>query len=218
VTKIRIDFRFTDLEHEVWSIGKYREVLEEQLTLAKEQALQRAHDTESLENISENDRGLAIARAYVLGEEVLPRFYRGPFLISLWAVFELAITEVAEYLAEKKGASLKLCDIKGRDQRDQWTKYYSYVAEYPLKFEEITWQRIEELRQIRNVLAHSNGRLDRLGDKARNKIEQWCAEDRGLLSHYDLLHISAEYVREAELLVSATLTSLVRRVKEDFKE
>jgi hypothetical protein len=215
VPKIKLDFRFTDLEHEVWSIGKYREVLEEQLTLAKEQALQRVHDAERQEDIGEEDRGLAIAQAYVLGEEVLPRFYRGPFLITLWAVFELAITEVADYLAEKKGASLKLSDIKGRDQREQWTKYYTHVIEYPLQFEEITWQRFKELRQIRNVLAHSNGRLD---DKTRRKIEPWCIENSGLLLHYDLLHISAEYVREAEMLVTTTLTSLVRRVKEDFRE
>lgn len=218
MSKIKIDFRFIDLEHEVWSLGKYREVLEEQLTLAKGQALQRAHDTERQADLGEADRELAIAQAYVLGEEVLPRFYRGPFLITLWAVFESGITEVADYLAEMKGISIKLRDIKGSNQRDQWTKFYTHVAEYPLQLKEVTWQRFEELRQVRNVLAHSNGRLDRLADDRRKKIEQWCAEGRGLRSYHDLLHISAEYVREAEMLVADTLVSLIRTVRKDFRE
>jgi hypothetical protein len=210
------NFRFTDLEHELWSLGRYRELMESQLASMKEEELQRAchFRSELASNIEAGQ--LAIAEAYVVGEVVLPRFYRGSFLITLWAVFESGVIEIADYLAEERKSPLTLRDLRGRDQKEQWTKYFIHIVKYSLGFSNDQWEKLEELRQIRNVLAHSNGRLDLLEENIRRKIERWCTEKNGLISHHDLLHISAEYVCTAHILVTESLTSLIKQVRTDF--
>ena len=213
-----MDFRFVELDHEVLSLATYREVLEEQLTFRKEQerVRLRARLMNSESEMDDAERQFAQEEVKVLVDEILPRFFRGPYLMALWALFESGIIEVADYIAETKQLSLKLRDIRGSDQKDQWNKYYNHIAGYPLGFTDPTWERLEELRQVRNVLAHANGRLDLAKEDARRKLEKWCGENRGLSEHSNLLIVSADYTRAAQILVTDTLSSLISRVRTDF--
>ena len=205
-----------DLEHELWSLAKYRALLEEQLVFLREQELLRARAAQDRAATDEGERDLALQQVEILVYEVLPRFYRGPFLISLWAVFESGVIEVAEYIRKTRSRTLKLRDIRGRDKKEEWDKYFTHVLNYPLGVEGPTWQQLDELRQVRNVLAHANGRLDLSDENTRQQIERWCAEGRGLSSHYGLLLFSEEYTRQAQVLVTEVLSSLTDRVRTNF--
>ena len=132
VAKIHVDFRFIGLEHELLSLAKYREVFEEQLTFLKDQerVRLRARLTSAESEMDDAERQFASEQVDLLVEEILPRFFRGPYLIALWALFESAIIELADYLAKKKQLLLKLRDVRGRDPMDKWNKYYSHVAGY----------------------------------------------------------------------------------------
>ena len=217
MAKIHVDFRFVDLEHELWSLGKYRELFEEQLSFLKDQerVRLRARLSSAESEMDDAERQFASEQVDVLVEEVLPRFFRGPYLIALWALFESGIIELADYLAQRKQLSLKLRDIRGRDPIEQWNKYFTHVVNYPLGVAESTWQRLDELRQVRHVLAHANGRLDLAEESARRKLEKWCGENRGLYAHFNLLIVSAEYTRTAHVLVTDTLSGLIGRVRSD---
>lgn len=214
-----MDFRFVELDHEVTSLATYREILEEQLTIRKDQERLRlrARLMSPESEMDDAERQFANEEVNILVEEILPRFFRGPYLIALWALFESGIIEVADFIAMTKPLSLKLRDIRGRGPKDQWNKYFTHIASYPLGFTDCTWERLEELRQVRNVLAHANGRLDLVkDDKSRRKLEKWCRENRGLSEHSNLLIVSADYTRAAQILVTDTLSSLISRVSTDF--
>ena len=113
VARIHVDFRFINLEHEIWSLAKYREVFEEQLTFLKDQerVRLRARLMSGTSEMDAAEQQFASERVELLVEESLPRFFRGPYLIALWALFESAIIELADYLAKTKQLSLKLRDV-----------------------------------------------------------------------------------------------------------
>lgn len=217
MARIHVDFRFVDLEHELWSLGKYREVFEEQLRFLKDQerVRLRARFASAELEMDDAERQFASEQVDMLVGEVLPRFFRGPYLIALWALFESGIIELADYLAQRKQLPLKLRDIRGHNPIEQWNKYFTYVAGFPLDVSESTWQRLDELRQVRHVLAHANGRLDLAEESARRKLEEWCVENRGLHAYFNLLIVSAEYTQTAQVLVTETLSGLIGRVCSD---
>ena len=216
LSPLHVDFRFVELEHELDSLSTFREVFEEQLNFVEDQQRIRLNARFASAEWDDADRQVASQEVDFLVEEVLPRFFRGPFLISLWAVFESGMIELADYLAEKKQLPLKLRDIRGCNPFDQWNKYYTHVAGYSLGFDESTRQKLEELRLVRNALAHANGRIDLVKQRDREKLEMWCAEDRGLHTRFHLLIFSVEYTREAEVLVTEALSGLLSRVRSDF--
>jgi hypothetical protein len=218
VTGNYVDFRFVDLDHELSSLVRYREIFEEQLIFLKEQerVRLRARLISRESELDDAERQFAREEVDLLVEEILPRFFRGPYLIALWALFESGIIEVADYLATTKQLSLRLRDFRGRDPKDQWNKYYTHIAGYPLGFSDFAWARLEELRQVRHVLAHANGRLDLAEDSARRKLETWCGENRGLSAHFNLLIVSGDYTRAAQKLVTDTLSCLTGRVRAEF--
>lgn len=210
-----VDFRFVDLEHELWSLGKFRELFEEQLSFLKDQerVRLRARFSGAGSEMDNAERQFASEQIDLLVEEVLPRFFRGPYLIALWALFESGMIELADYLAQRKQLPLKLRDIRGRDPIEQWNNYFTHVASFPLGVAAPTWAKLDELRQVRHVLAHANGRLDQTTENARGKVEGWCAENRGLHAHFNLLIVSADYTHSAQVLVADTLSGLIGRVR-----
>ena len=57
-------------------------------------------------------------------EETVPRLYRSPLLIELWAVFESGVTEMAKYLQKEQAHSLSINDLRANNDFDRARKYY----------------------------------------------------------------------------------------------
>lgn len=218
MAKIQIDFRFVELGYELWGLERYREVLEEQVKFLRDQKEIQAKAWLKQEGICPGNAGYHIAMQEVseLVDGVVPRFYRGPFLVALWSIFESGMEEISRYVSEKRGAGLRLRDIYGRTPEDKWRKYFEYVLDYDLRIDESSWKRLEELRALRNALAHSNGRVGLLKDDLSNKIKRWAEENRGIYIHLDFVTVSQKYAKEANDLVQNLLTDLISRVKRNF--
>lgn len=211
---VKFDFRFVQLDWELHSLGWYREKLEELLAFQRDQERTRLN-AELAKLDDPADRQAAWQEEEALVDEVMPRFSRGPFLISLWAVFESGMNEIADYIAKAKGLRLRVADLDKRTGLGRWKKYFSAVADFELGIEEAAWQRLVELYDVRNLLAHANGRLDGGTDLCK-KVRKWCAEGRGLAEGSRFLLVSDEYARSAHELVSGVLLRLTSRVKAEF--
>lgn len=211
--KLNLDFRFAELGWELHSLGWFREKLEELLSFQKDQEETRLKaELATLDDPA--DRQVAWQVTNALIDEIMPRFSRGPYLVALWALFESGMDEIAEYIGNAKHLELKLNDLQKRDKIWQWKKYFSFAA-FPLYIEQEQWQRLDEIREIRNLLAHANGRLDE-STPLCNKIRKWCAEDRGLSEGARSLIISGEYIHAAHVSVTTVLGELLSRVKREF--
>jgi hypothetical protein len=217
MTKIHVDFRFAELEYELWGLDKYRTLLEDQIAFLQEQETIRTRAELKSKGFGpgDGDYELSMQELYDLIKGIIPRFYRGPYLVALWGIFESGLEEISRYIAEKKGSSLRLRDIKGKNPKDKWSKYFIHVLKYDLGFTSKTWNELEEIRTLRNVIAHSNGRISLSGDY-KAKIERWARDKRGIDIYYDFLILSDKYIQSASSTIIDILTGLMRRAKKDF--
>lgn len=66
---------------------------------------------------------------------------------------------------------MKYSDFKGDNTLDSFRKFLIYCFNFDIK-ERIGWKKLEELRLIRNLIAHSNGFVDGKNHKLNQLIEQ----------------------------------------------
>ncbi len=147
-------------------------------------------------------------------ELFLPRFFRCPFLVSLYAVYESAVTEIARLIQEKQGLAISLDDIKADGFLDQAKKYYKHILRFELCKDNSAWQQITMLSQLRNAFAHTNGRLEMLRGQARKRIQDWEKRRIGIQEHSGYIVVNAAFLTRTFSLVRASLDDLVARYKE----
>lgn len=213
-----LDFRFVESYYELDALGEFLNVIENQLENVINQEKKRVEseilskkkdlDEVELANIQQefNDR------VY----ELLPRFFRSPFLVTLWAISESAIIEVADYIQKQKNLPLSMRDIRGNNFLDQANKYFKYILEFEL-FNEVVYDRLEMLRILRNAIAHCNGRLEAIKNKEDlNKLKKWNKEEIGITLLINSIIFSESFLRETYEIVSTAINDLLDRAKASF--
>lgn len=143
---------------------------------------------------------------------ILPRFFRNPALVSLYAIYESGVTGIASHLQQRSRKNLKLKDIRGGGFLDQANKYFKYVLEVPLYSDNFTWKHLKMLMVLRHTIAHCNGRLEAVNEKHREKIKKWEKQNIGINIHHGDLIISENFLRETYLIVKESLCDLIKRV------
>ena len=117
---------------------------------------------------------------------LIPKLFRSSFLVSLYAVYESAITEIAELLQVKQGIIISINDtnINRNNSRISFLKkakeYYKQIIDFPLYSNNIQWERITMLAELRHAIAHQNGRINTLSVKRKDKINRWEKKNIGI--------------------------------------
>jgi len=70
------------------------------------------------------------------------------------------------------------------------------------------------LSEIRNAIAHTNGRLDMLRDRTRNRILNWEKKKIGIESQWGYIIVDAAFLRKTFSSVQTSLLELVERYKQ----
>ena len=96
----------------------------------------------------------------------LSLFFRGTFLVSLYAVYESVVIEIADLIRDKQSQQIKIDDLRGKFL-EKAKKYYKHILQFDLYSNEKAWQQIKMLSELRNAFAHANGRMDRLKPKPK---------------------------------------------------
>jgi hypothetical protein len=206
---ITIDFRFFEIGHEIYSLQEYFRTTEQQLPLLADKAYQQLLD----EMADEVNFGGVSSYAHEFGENVLPRFFRSPVLVALWAIYESATTEIAKVLQKENNHSLRLQDIKGDNTLDTIRKYFEHVLKFPLINDENTREHLEMLLILRNAIAHGNGRKDAVNERYWRKIKGWQKDGKGVSTDQDYLTFSADFIEDMLTVVGDSLFDLIERVK-----
>ena len=214
--KITIDFRFSEINYELWALSEYLEFMERHLPNLSE--TERKRILSSVYSNLNHDNG-EIQLAYQIADDietsVLPRHFRAPFVISLWSVFEAAIREISEYIQEKQNQSLGLNDIRG-DFLSRVEKYYHHVLQYEICIDGTSWEQIKIIALVRNIFAHANGRKSAIEKGTWNRLENWINENGGLHIDGDFVIPSAAFVRNSYNVIFSLLDDLMNRVKTGY--
>ena len=220
MSKVKFDLRFVEIFYELGALERYLDSLENQLpTIARqeeEKAYARLRNEKLKSDLAERDA--ILQELYNLTEEVLPRFFRGAILVTLWAIFESAVIVIANEIRDQQKLTLTINDLRG-DFLERAKKYFDLVLKFRLTSNNRNWDRIRMLKVLRNALAHANGRMDHIRSEidVRN-IKKWETNDIGLSIENGNLLFSEQFVRQILSVVYETLDDLTRRIFGEYPE
>ena len=168
--KIKLDFRLLEVSMELSTLEKHLELIEAQIERGQKEAWSsREAKTMELEPDDEAEWSFIVQEYDYQVGFVLPRVLRNPFLVSLFAVYESAVTEIAKAMQRKKGVGISIDGLKG-DFLQRSKNYYEHVLQFQLTLSNDIWQRLMLLSDLRNAIAHTNGRLDIISSRTRQRI------------------------------------------------
>lgn len=206
------DLSFIKVEYELYSLGKVLEVVEDQITYLQEQKEVRFGQWLSRNSPDSDQFSIAHQEHWDLLERVYPRYLRYPFVISLWAVAELTLREASNYLGIVRNTKLKLNDIRGKNIIDQTEKYYESVLSLKLFRNSTDKARLNDLYTVRNLLAHSNGRLMLLKGNASN-LKAVVGKETGLEFLDEVLIIDHSCLCDMHTFASSFIKGLIQDVR-----
>ena len=126
----------------------------------------------------------------------LPRIIYNPFLVSLYTVYESAVTQIASLIQKKKGQICSLDGVRSGDFLDRAKKYYQNVLTFELCKNNQSWERLKILAELRHTIAHANGHLEMVKESKKRKIEQWIENGIGIEDYDGDIVVTRSFVKE----------------------
>jgi hypothetical protein len=214
VPRIQIDLRFVEIEYELWALGQFLTFLEPQIKSLGRQ--DRAKTVRELKrqgwDHDETEISLAFQDLTERQEYVIPRFMRGPFIVSLWACFESSVSEIADHHKKRLHARLGLRDVRADNPLKRGRLYFDTVLRIPLERDNSRYNRLNDLLLVRNALAHANGQQRAMSPAAWKKLRLALARRKTPVNEYrGFVVLSAAFVGQAFSDVNDSLLDLVRR-------
>jgi hypothetical protein len=213
---MKIDFRYSDIHAELWALGHMLEVIEPAIALLAEQDEAKTLAELKLSRWADDPAEVDLAYQEIreIREYILPRFMRGPFVVSLWACFESGVQAVARGLHDEQSAPIELRELKGESFLAQSKRYFQAILRLPLEVDGARYARLADLARVRNALAHANGLREGMSSDSWRKLGATLSHhgvaldiDRGMLV------LPRTYVESAYRDVDASLRSLVDRAR-----
>ena len=213
--KINVDFRLLDVSLELHALEDHYELIEKQISHLSHAEKATLDEYRKKENLTPENPEWDFARQECdhKVEFLLPRFFWGPFIVSLYAVLETSVIEIARLIQQTQKQGIAINDLRG-DFLERAKKYYKNVLKFELCSDDNAWQRIKILAEVRHAIAHANGRLDMLKENTKRKIKALEKQNLGISSYYNYLLVDSYFAKETFSKVRFLLESLVERYKE----
>ncbi|MEX0719940.1 MAG: hypothetical protein WD059_04670 [Balneolaceae bacterium] len=210
----KFDLRLVDISFELYAIEEHFELAENEIEKLSKKEKEIAEKILTDEKIEFNspDWYDVVNQSEQKIHTLIPRFFRNPFLVSLYSIYESGVTEIADKIREKKGIDLLLNDING-PFLDKAKKYYSSILDFNLSINESNWNKIKVLSEIRHAIAHTNGRIDLLRPNAQKKIRKYAEGEFKMNFDAGFLIAEKETSEKLKNAVVDSLKALVQRYK-----
>jgi hypothetical protein len=216
----RLDMSFPGFSfgYESWALSTYLEVLDEHISFASEQYKLRAK--RELEKDADMYPSNETAHEYSEIEEAaefqIPRYFRIGALIPIWGLFESFVSDVARYTMNRESNSLTLREIRAPNFRSQVEKYFEDVLNIALPWSAEQRNSVGALQEVRNIIAHRNGRLMDLHPNKRRESEKLVKSVDGVEIQHSSIIVSGEYITASKDLVFKMLESLISMIADRY--
>ena len=215
MAKISFEFdsRLVGASLELYGLEEHLKLIESQIVHIQKTEHHKARTSIREKRLHPDEPEWHIAwQEYHVRVDPLPRIYRGPFLVALYAVYESIVTEIARLIQGKQSQRIGINDLKG-GFLERAKKYYKCLLQFDLYSEEKVWQDVKMLFEIRNVFAHANGRLDMLNEKSRENMIIWEKQKLGISTWSGYIMCDKKLVARLFSEVRGSLEDLINRYK-----
>jgi hypothetical protein len=208
------DFRLLEVSGELYALEDHLRLIEDQMQQTKKTEELRVEQYIRKEGLSPDDfewQELRDEYNYRM-DCLLPRLFRGSFLLALYAVYESAVTEIAGLIQKGESQEISINDFKG-DFLGKAKKYYGDILGFQLYEEENEWCRVTMLSKLRNAFAHANGRLEMLKDRSKRTIKTWERQNLGISTYNGFVVCDSGIVADIFDVVRKSLENLISRYR-----
>jgi hypothetical protein len=217
---LNLDISFPGISfgYESWALESYLNVLEDQISHARDQYRLRAErelqsEQGELEHHEYGERLLQIDEA---ADDQIPRFFRIGAVVSIWGLFESFITDFAVYVREREKVGLSFKDIRADNFRAQIEKYFEKVVKFEIPWTTAEREQLGHLQDLRNFLAHRNGRLMDLPPDAERKIKDLVVKIQGVSVEGRTVVVTPEYIERSKQLVFDTVGRFSQQLADKY--
>jgi len=166
-----------------------------------------------LEHHEYGERLLQIDEA---ADDQIPRFFRIGAVVSIWGLFESFITDFAVYVREREKVGLSFKDIRADNFRAQIEKYFEKVVKFEIPWTTAEREQLGHLQDLRNFLAHRNGRLMDLPPDAERKIKDLVVKIQGVSVEGRTVVVTPEYIERSKQLVFDTVGRFSQQLADKY--
>lgn len=134
--------------------------------------------------------------------EVFPKHYFNPLLLSLYGLFENWLKRLCDIDSKRGFSNVKVKDLAGSNYIEKSRKYLSIVADLNLSETENDWQRIKQIQKVRNAIAHndSNIKTDKNRELKKQELYSYLKKDNRIKLNES---IGTFYIKDKEYLYEA---------------
>lgn len=131
--KINVDLRLLDVSSELHVLEDHYELIEKQISHLSHAEKVALDEYRKKENLTPEDPEWDFAgqKCDHKVEFLLPRFFWGPFIVSLYAVLETSVIEIARLIEQRQRQGITINDLRG-DFLERAKKYYKNVLKFEL--------------------------------------------------------------------------------------
>jgi len=204
---------------EVFAIEDYYELIEKQIEHVQKTQKLKLDAYIVSEKLTPDDPEWqeAIQEYYHLVDFLLPRFFRGPFLVSLYALYESVVTEIANLAQASHPNSKRFSNYKRGGKLnflDRSREYYAEILCIELCSDESAQSRLLALLEFRHALAHANGRLELVHQAKKPVVLELIRTLPDVDTHSGYITFGKDFVADTTRIVINEL----RRLIEDNRE
>jgi len=217
---LRLDLNFPGItfEYESRALDVYLRVLEEQVSHAQAQYRLRAERRlekmkPSLDRDEYREISLWIDDA---ANHQIPQFFSIGAIASIWGLFESFLVDFATYVGGRENTGLPFRDIRANNFRHQVEKYFEGMHRIPLPWSEQERESLSHLQELRNVVAHRNGRVTDLPAEVEAKFKTLVGKLDGVKIVDDRIAISSIYISNVAELISSLVSRLSQQLADRY--
>lgn len=204
--------------YESWALGSYVKVLDEQISHACDQYRLRAErELEKAEpKLEREEYWSKLSEIEDAAEKEIPRFFRIGALVPIWGLFESFLLDFALWVGKREKAKLSFRDIRAPHFRGQIEKYFEGILQIELPWSVEEREGLGHLQELRNFIAHRNGRLMDLPLDKEREVKALVAKVSGVSIENSTLVVSAEYIDAAAKLVFDLVGRLNQKLADKY--
>jgi hypothetical protein len=200
--KLDLSYPGISFGYESSALDAYLKVLDEHVSFAQDQYRLRAkRELKKGESKLMPEQANELSKFDEAAETQIPRFFHIGALVPIWGLFESFVFDIANYVRKREGLDLSLRDIRASNFRKQAEMYFEGTLRMKLPWSDDERARLGYLQQLRNLVAHRNGRVSDLSPEKQRELDALLASVPGAKVDNGALLVSREYITQAKELV-----------------